>query len=356
MSNNLPTVNKEKTLPDERYDEKLFKQAYKAGLEAKKLDIKKSKKKRVLKIFLILLSVILISSVTLFLLSLRKEKIEYIEAISTPKQNMLVPFEEGNEIDLLPTDISVGNISAQSALVFSINTGATIFEKNSTERKSIASITKLVSVLVALDTYNLEETIEVSLENIPEDLDWKLELKQGDRIKIDYLLKAMLLSSYNDCAYILANAYPYGGYDGFIKAMNSKAKSLRLTDTMFNNPAGLDNEMNYSTAQDVGKIVSSVLMNEYILDITGKSSLIISWNEGEELKSKTIFTTNQLYGVNPYIKGLKTGITDNAGQCFVGYFVYPNGIKLITVILESEDRFTDTQTIEKLSRKVLEVK
>ena len=356
MSNTLLTVNREKVLPDERYDEKLFKQAYKAGLEAKELEKKNSQKKKIFKISVILFFSFLILGLVSSTFLFKEEKLEYIESQEGNRQIEL--YDIHNELQVSPRtlNITTNNISAQSALVFDTSNGSVIFERNIDERRPIASITKLLSVIVALESYNLDDTIEVSLENIPENLDWKLELQEGDTIKIDALLRSLLLSSFNDTAYILANAYPNGGYNGFIKAMNKKAESLRMNDSMFSNPAGLDNEKNYSTARDVGKLISASLNYEYILEITSRASTNISWNSGEELKSKVIYTTNQLYGVNPYSKGLKTGITEDAGQCFVGYFVYPNRTELITIVLGSEDRFTDTQILERLSRRVLERK
>lgn len=353
MNKNLPEVKKEKTLPDERYDEKLFKQAYKAGLEARELEKKQKRKKIFLKVGGVVLTVIVIVATILLLLSFRKEKIEYIEANSFSKQVQLTEISNLEGVSSPPLMITTNNISALSALVFDASSGSVIFEKNSNERRPIASITKLLSVLVVLENFDIEESIEVSLENIPENLDWQLELMEGDRIKVDYLLKAMLLSSYNDTAYVIANAYPNGGYSAFITAMNNKAASLRMSESMFSNPAGIDSESNYSTAQDVGKLVSAVINNQYILDIVSNGSFNISWNSGEELKSKRVYTTNQLYDVNPYIKGLKTGITENAKQCFVGLFEYTNGNQLITVVLGSEDRFTDTANLERIGRALL---
>lgn len=356
MSNTLLTVNREKVLPDERYDEKLFKQAYKAGLEAKELEKKSSQKKKILKISAIIISSLLVLGILSSIFLFREEKLEYIESTKGNEQVGLYHIQNEFEVSPITLNITTNNLSAQSALVFDKGNGSVIFGKNIDERRPIASITKLLTVIVALENFNLDDTIEVSLENIPENLDWKLELKEGDTVKVDALLKSMLLSSFNDTAFILANAYPNDGYNGFIKAMNKKAESLRMNDSMFSNPAGLDNEKNYSTARDVGKLVSASLNYKYILENTGKASANISWNSGEELKSKIIYTTNQLYGVNPYSKGLKTGITKDAGQCFVGYFVYSNKAELITVVLGSEDRFTDTQNLERLSRQVLERK
>ena len=79
----------------------------------------------------------------------------------------------------------------------------------------------------------------------------------------------------------------------------------------------------------------------------------INWSSSEGLVSKEIMTTNQLYGTNKYMRGLKTGITDLAGQCFVGYFVYPSGNELITVVINSQDIFGETVLIEKYAREKL---
>ncbi len=354
MSDILLKVNREKNLPNERYDEKLFKQAYKAGLEAKEMEKKNRKKKIFLRVSLVIISIIICSLSVILLLSMRKERVEYIESIALPESASLETFDEEVVVDEMYLDISPTNLSAQSALVFDPNSGGVIFEKDIKIKRPIASITKLLAVLVALESYDLEEMVDVDTANMPEDLDWTLGLQVGDRIKVDYLLKTMLISSYNDAAYILANAYPNGGYKGFVGEMNRKAQALKMADSMFDNPAGIDSEKNYSTAYDVGLLVSASLNRKYIMDNVSKGAVNISWYVGEELKSETIYSTNQLYGVNKYIKGLKTGITDLAGQCFVGYFVYSNGSELITVVLGSEDRFTDTQNLEKLSRGLLE--
>ncbi|MGI6423063.1 MAG: D-alanyl-D-alanine carboxypeptidase family protein [Candidatus Dojkabacteria bacterium] len=341
--------DKKRDLPDLRYDEKLFKQAYKAGLEAKRLKKLQKERRDLIRMGLVLLGILCIGLLIFLYFHLRGEKFEYIE-VGIPSKH--VEFQSLESLNYPSLKINT-NISAQSALVFSPSTGFVIYEKNSDERRSIASITKLLTALVVLESFDTEEVIDVKLENIPENLDWQLELKEGDRVKVDFLLKAMLLSSYNNVGYILANAYEEGGYQGFIDAMNSKASTLRMKDSMFSNPAGLDSETNYSTAKDVGKLVAAVLNNGYILDIQSKSSLNVSWNSNGELVSKKIFTTNKLHDTNSYVRGLKTGITKNAGQCFVGLFEYPSENLLITIVLGSDDRFADTEKLERISRPLL---
>lgn len=204
-----------------------------------------------------------------------------------------------------------------------------------------------MSTLVALDNYKLTDTITVSRDNLPEDLVWELELEEGDTILVEEILEAMLISSYNDAAYALANSLDY---TTFIEQMNNKAKALGMNNTHFDNPAGWDSPNNYSTAKDLTKLVTAVLNNQTILDITQKSSSKVTWRSNGEVITKNIYTTNQLLNVNPYNIGLKTGITDQAKQCFIGYFEYDQQ-KTFVIVLGSEDRFTDTNLIERNFRK-----
>jgi D-alanyl-D-alanine carboxypeptidase (penicillin-binding protein 5/6) len=249
--------------------------------------------------------------------------------------------------------ISVVNLKAQSAIAFNPSNGDILLEKDIHERKSVASLTKLISAIVVLESFKFDDVITVSLENIPQDLSLQLGAKEGDKISIENILKAMLISSYNDTAYIVANAYPYGGYEGFIKAMNRKAEMLKMNESHFSNPAGLDQDDNYSSAFDISTLVSVVRNYSEIMNIVIKEREVINWSNNSGLLSTEVLTTNKLLQESIYIKGLKTGITDLAGQCFVGYFVYPNGNELVTVVLNSSERFEDTKTIEKYSRPLL---
>jgi len=344
--------SKEKNLPDERYDEKLFKQAYKAAKEAKESEKKEKKKKNILKILLFLsISIIVIFGI-LILLSFIKPKSEYLQTGQYPSSNTFEYFKEEEISESKNDEIPVTEISALSAILFNPDTGDILYEKEIGEKRYIASLTKILSAMVVLDTFSLDEVIEVSRENIPENLDWQLELENGDRITVENILKAMLMSSYNDTGYIVANAYPYGGYESFINEMNSKAKALRMFNSHFSNPSGIDEEGNYSTAMDVALLITAALRYEVILDTVSLGNDTVNWSRDEEVLSKKIATTNQLYGVNPYSKGFKTGITELAKQCFAGYFEYPSGKRLVTVVLGSEDRFTDTALLEKYSRKL----
>lgn len=350
MEEKVPDSTKNnRPLPDERYDIRLYKEAVKASKEAKRIAEKERRKKRAEKTFLgIILFVVLCFGIYL-ISKVFAPKPEYIEAHEYP---LSLSYESiGGENVHQPANFDFDvEISALSVIAFNPVNGDILYEKNSLERVDIASLTKLMSVIIALDTFDLDESITVSTDNIPQDLDWTLGLKDGDVITVENILKAMLISSYNDAAYVLANAYPYGGYEGFIKGMNRRAKTLRMYSSSFSNPAGIDDPLNYSTAHDIAILSSVVRKYPEVLDIVNMGKDTINWSSSEGLVSKEIMTTNQLYGTNKYMKGLKTGITDLAGQCFVGYFVYPSGNELITVVINSQDRFGETVLIEKYAR------
>jgi D-alanyl-D-alanine carboxypeptidase len=346
--------NEEKRdLPDERYDAKLFKQAYKAAKQAREFEKSKRQRDILLKSVIFITVGVILLCLLLYIVSTFKPKSEYVVTGSYPKD---IYFEK-----ILERDIEEGieyvefdeEISALSAILFNPKSGDIFFNKGEHERRYIASLTKVLTSILVIETFPLDEVIEVSRENIPDDLDWQLGLEEGDRVSVESILKAMLISSYNDAPFVIANAYPKGGYIGFVNDMNSKAKDLRMFNSKFSNPVGIDIEENYSTAFDVALLVTSALQYEDILDIVSEGSDVINWNRGTQVVSKEIYTTNQLWGVNPYSKGLKTGITKLAGQCFIGYFVYPNGNTVISVVLGSEDRFSDTTILERYARGIL---
>jgi len=345
--------SKQKKLPEERYDKKLFKQAVKAAKEAKEIELKQRRRKRLRKDIIIFLSAITFSFVIYLILPLLQPKAEYTIAIKYPVD--LGYKEITGEIlnGYTDSNLEISNLKSQSILVFNPLNGDILFEKDSLEKKSIASLTKLMSAIIILENFKLDDIVTVSLENIPKDVYLQLGVKEGDKITVENILKAMLISSYNDSAYVIANAYPYGGYDGFIKAMNRKAEALNMKGSHFVNPAGLDQEGNYSTAFDIGILASVARKYPDIMNTVKKEKDTVTWSTQGGLLSTEVVSTNKLIQKSRYIGGLKTGNTDLAGECFVGYFVYPSGNELITVVLNSQDRFGDTESIEGYVRKVL---
>jgi D-alanyl-D-alanine carboxypeptidase len=194
--------------------------------------------------------------------------------------------------------------------------------------------------MVMIDIYGLDYDLEIT-KDIPEDYNWSLGLQKGDVIKTDELLKAMIISSYNDAAYVLANEF---GYDDYVGLMNKKLLELGCKDSHFTNPTGLHEDNHYSTIRDLSKIMNAVLKYSSILQVGESLGAEIVWISDDNIESQYIYTTNQLLGSNPFVKGLKTGYTDEAGQCLITRYIKHNQEYYI-VIVGSEDRFGDTQKI-----------
>jgi D-alanyl-D-alanine carboxypeptidase len=349
--NNLDeNVENRRVLSEEKYDFKLFKQAYKAAKEAKELESKLKKRGIIIRFLIIIFSLMFLLFTIVVLISLFQKKQEYIQMGYYPKHLDFESIQDGDVNNISSLKISISQLQAQNAIVINPKTGKVLLEKNAYEKIPVASLTKILSSIVVLEEYNLEDTVEVSLENIPESVNWSLGLEEGDRITILNLLKAMLLSSFNDAAYVVANAYPNGGYDGFVAEMNNMAITLRMKDSNFVNPSGWDQEGAYSTAFDLAILTSVARRYSAIVEIVSSPSEIVYWTSKGKLKSKKIYTTNQLLGINPYIIGFKTGITDLAGPCFIGYFLYDNDEEIVTVVINSKDRFEDTEVLEKSYR------
>lgn len=224
-------------------------------------------------------------------------------------------------------------LNADSAIAVDADSGVILFEKNSDKKAFPASTTKLMTALVALERYKPSDTLVVKIGAVEGNLSG---LVPGEKISVSNLIYAALVPSGNDAAYALANGE--GDLEQFIDAMNKKAEMLSMTNTHFTNPAGLHNTNHYSTARDLAELGKVALQDPLITKVVGTPETVISNQERtlwHELK-----TTNQLLGLEG-IDGIKTGFTEEAlGALIVSS--KKNGRNIITVVLRSEDRFTDT--------------
>lgn len=206
--------------------------------------------------------------------------------------------------------------------------------KNEDKKISIASITKLMTAVVAIDNIedvNKTQVIDTSAySNI---LDPELSiagLQDGQELSYYDLLATMLVPSGADSALYLA-CTTFGDYDTFIAKMNEKAEELDMKDTHFANPTGLDDEENYSTLNDVAKLLRYVINNQTLKEII---SLNRYTTTDEKLTvSGTIYKSMSNYGLErKHIKGGKTGTTEEAGICLASYSVDDDGTELITIV------------------------
>lgn len=228
-------------------------------------------------------------------------------------------------------------LTAQSAVLLDNDSKRMLFSKNPHIRFSMASTTKLMTALVALEYFRFNDILTVtSLFRQGSVVGFDL----SEQIYFDDMLYALLLPSGNDAAYIIAENYP-GGIDAFVKRMNEKAHEYRLTYTQFADPAGLNDDENITTALDLARFSSIALENETISRIVSTKRKVISDVSGN--KTYELENLNQLLGYSGVI-GLKTGTTQGAGEV-LATAVRKDEKEYIIVVMKSEERFVDTQNI-----------
>ncbi len=234
----------------------------------------------------------------------------------------------------ISANLQTPEISAESALVFDTTTQAVLYSKNPREKLPMASLTKIMTAVIALENKKSDDKYSVSKEDlVGED---SMGLDEGEILTQKELLYGLMLHSANDAAETLANNFN-GGRNAFIKAMNDKEKSLGLTDTNFTNPTGLEGDgKQYTTSYDLVVLTKYALSNFPLFDqIVSTFDYTIpqtSTHKEYDLENETNLLTSY-----PGVKGVKTGYTPEAGLCLVTYLDY-KGHKIIAVILGSSDR------------------
>ncbi|MBU2563554.1 MAG: D-alanyl-D-alanine carboxypeptidase [Actinobacteria bacterium] len=225
------------------------------------------------------------------------------------------------------------NIVAESAVIVNYETGDILWEKNSSRSMYPASLTKMLSSIVAIEKIkNLEEITEIS-KNASGRNHSGIRFRTGDKISLIDLLKAALIYSVNNATIALAE-YVSGNIEDFVKLMNIEAKEIGAENSFFQNTNGLDDNFPYhkSTAIDLAKIASYCMKNKLFREIVNTREDTIKIND----KEIEVTNTNNLLDYD-YIKGIKTGYTINAGFCVVLYSEKEN-LKLLTVILNSSSQ------------------
>ncbi len=244
-------------------------------------------------------------------------------------------------------------VSTNSAavMVFDVQTGQPIYEKNVNTTRSIASITKMMTAMVVLDAnQNMRDEITVSGSDLVGAKQASTRLKAGDRMTRAEFMLLMLMKSENPAAKALASNYP-GGYDAFISAMNQKAQSLGMYSTHFSDSSGL-NPRNVSSASDLLKMMREINTNPRYQTIrnfsttTSHDFYITNYNSGSRTFNAS--NTSTLVRSGNYALGAsKTGYIREAGHCVV-MEAHVNGRPSIIVLLGangSQNRWRDAETI-----------
>ncbi|HEY4495312.1 MAG TPA: serine hydrolase [Candidatus Paceibacterota bacterium] len=232
-------------------------------------------------------------------------------------------------------------INAEAALAMRADGGRIYYNKNMEERRPVASLTKLMTAIIVLENYNLEEIIKVPLAAVQREGS-RGDLKPSEEITVRSLLNMMLIDSSNDAAIALAEKNP-----NFVSLMNKKAKEIGLLNTRFSNPDGLDEDNNYSTAVDIAKIFVYLTSNyPAVLDILKTENMIVYSADGKV--AHRLKNTNALLGAISEIRAGKTGYTDKAGgslALLVSSFHFGNENNIITIVLGSPDRFGESEKL-----------
>ncbi|WP_421279381.1 D-alanyl-D-alanine endopeptidase [Aeromonas veronii] len=228
-------------------------------------------------------------------------------------------------------------VRSSSALVVDVKTGKTLYQKNATKVRPIASLTKLMTALVVLDAkQNLNQTITVDKNDLDRVKHTHSRIRMGTKVTRRDALHLALMSSENRMASALARHYP-GGRSAFVRAMNNKARQLGMRNTHFYDSTGLSTR-NVSTAQDLGKLAAAAYRQPLIRQFTQ--------DENREMRFSAPAYSLMFNNTNPLVKNpdwdvrlSKTGFTDEAGRCLV-MRAKPDSRELAIVLLNSVGKRT----------------
>jgi len=235
-------------------------------------------------------------------------------------------------------------ITAQSAIVIEASTGRVVYEKDADTQRSPASMTKIMTCLLALDLLGRHQNVMIS-QNAYGTEDCPLEFSAGDLFTADELIRGMMLVSDNGAAVALAETAA-GSVPKFVDKMNEEAKALGMTDTHFANPNGLTNPGHTSTARDMAKLARYAMTKKAFRDIVSIEKAPIRW-ELPRNKVKMVENSNELLGHYDGMTGIKTGWTQDAGGCLAAS-ARRNGLELICIVMKAPDpkvRFDDARKL-----------
>ena len=239
------------------------------------------------------------------------------------------------------SEIKIPETNSKACVIIDRNTNNILYEKNSTQKRKMASTTKIMTATIIIENCNLNDTIEISKKAAGTGGS-RLGLKSGDKITIKDLLYGLMLKSGNDAAVALAE-YAGESIDGFANLMNKKASELGLTNTHFETPHGLDSDEHYTTAYELALLSNYALKNSTFAQIVGTKEHTITINGNP----KQISNTNELLGNMAGVYGIKTGFTNGANRCLVTA-CKRNNMDIICVVLGADTKKFRTQDSVKL--------
>lgn len=240
---------------------------------------------------------------------------------------------------IFPFFVKAYATSAHSVVLMDIDSKRIIYSSNKDDIRSVASISKIMTAIVAIESNKLDDYVVVG-EEIKAAYGSAVYINVDEKIKLRELIYGLMLRSGNDAALAIAN-YVGGSVENFVLLMNQKAKEIGMHNSTFNNPSGLDQEKgNYSTAYDMALLMSYAMQNEEFKKIVGTKEIKIKTNMHNYIwKNK-----NKLLSTYKYTTGGKTGFTEKAKRTLVTT-ASKNRVNLTAVTLADGDDFNDHKSL-----------
>ena len=236
--------------------------------------------------------------------------------------------------------------SSNGMVVIEGSTNTVLYEKNKDVRLPMASTTKIITAILAIEkTKDIDEKFIVS-DNAVGIEGTSIYIKSGEKFSMKELLYGLILASGNDCAVAIAERL--GGIEKFVEDMNNLSISLGLQNTHFDNPHGLDSNTHYTSAYDLAILTSYALKNETFREIISTKRMVLE--PTDMYQARYLKNKDKLLFLDENCIGGKTGFTDNAGRCLVNVHK-ENNMTIISVVLNCQPMFEECQ---RLTEKVLE--
>lgn len=225
-------------------------------------------------------------------------------------------------------------LTAHSAISYDLSNEKLLYGKGMNERLPIASLTKIMTAVIAIENLDMNSKVTVS-KSAAEIGEGSMGLSYGETLTLEELLYGLLLQSGNDAAEAIAQGSKFGR-ENFIHLMNKKAEDLGLSNTRFTNPSGLQGDgEQYSTVKEL------LVLTRFALEKPEFAKIVATYQHDITAtvthKGYTLFNETNLLTTYPGVKGVKTGFTDEAGMCLISYLEYKDH-KIIGVILNSANR------------------
>lgn len=231
--------------------------------------------------------------------------------------------------------------SARAAVIMDVNSNRVLYSKNMHEKLPMASTTKIMTTIVAIESGKLDEKVTVS-KRASHMEGSSIYLREGEKHTVSDLLYAIMLRSGNDSAVAVAE-HIGGSVEGFAEMMNKKAREIGANNTRFANPHGLDAEGHYTTAYDLALITSYALKNPIFSKIVSSKKKIIE-GPPDENWDRVMINKNKMLWQFDGGDGVKTGFTKKAGRCLVSSATR-EGLQLVCVVLNCGPMWNDSSSL-----------